>query len=71
MEKRFTRRTHNLHPKQKATYIISSDNKEDISKFTGAKCNDTYKGNAVDKLGQYEDLGSVEDFKRALELTKK
>lgn len=67
---RFTRRIHNTHPGQRASYIISSDNEKDISKFTGKKCNDTYKGNAVDKLGQYEDIGTPEEFAR-LKLTKK
>lgn len=65
--KRFTRETHRVHPGQKRAYIITKDSA--IQVHRGML--ETYTGQAVDKLAEYENLGTVEELREALEKNTK
>lgn len=66
---RFTVKNHELHPAQKPTYRIP------IERFGNFEIKTTgfftaMFGDMADRLGQYEDLGSVEELQK-LARTKK
>lgn len=62
---RYTRPIHDIHPRQGQTYIISDETAVSYRKGTSGIV--TVNGPAVTKLGQYEDLGTVEEVRQAMD----
>lgn len=62
---RYTRPIHAIHPGQGQAYIISDETA--ISYKKGDSGIVTVNGPAINKLGQYEDIGTVEDVRMAME----
>lgn len=62
---RYTRPIHRIHPSQKESYIISDENAVRHHKSQSGIV--TVNGPAIDKLGQYEDIGTVQEVRAAME----
>lgn len=62
---RYTRPIHNIHPSQETSYIISTETA--IIHHEGTSGIVTFNGPAITKLGQYEDIGSVEEVRQDME----
>lgn len=62
---RYTRPIHAIHPRQGQAYIISDETA--ISYKKGNSGIVTVNGPAITRLGQYEDMGTVEEVRRAME----
>lgn len=66
---RFTTKTKKVHPQQKDSYIIASPGKGVIAVIKG-KGPTTYFGEAINELGRYEEIGTVEEVREAIEFMK-
>lgn len=62
---RYTRPIHDNHPSQDRAYIISDETAVSYRKGTSGIV--TVNGPAVTKLGQYEDIGTVEEVRKAMD----
>lgn len=62
---RYTRPIHRIHPSQKESYIISDESTVRYHKNQRGIV--TVNGPAIDKLGQYEDIGTVQEVRAAME----
>lgn len=67
---RYTRPTHRVHPRQKKTYIVASPEEHVLTMQEGSGGMTTFRGEAINVLGQYEDLGTVEEVRQAMEYFK-
>ena len=65
---RYTRPIHRIHPSQKDSYIISDESAVRYHKSQSGIV--TVNGPAIDKLGRYEDIGTVEEVRAAMEQFK-
>lgn len=68
---RYTRPTHRLHPSQPQRYIVTSPEEHVLTVQKGTGGMVTIRGDAIDKLGQYEDIGTVEEVREAMEVMKR
>ena len=65
---RYTRPIHTIHPGQSKMYIISDETA--VSYKKGDSGIITVNGPAITKLGQYEDIGTVEEVRQAMQAVK-
>lgn len=65
---RYTRPIHRIHPSQKESYIVSDETAVRYHKSQSGIV--TVNGPAIDKLGQYEDIGTVQEVRAAMEQFK-
>lgn len=66
---RYTRPIHEIHPGQEETYIISDETAVSYKKGNSGII--TVNGPAITKLGQYEDIGTVEEVRQAMQAVKR
>lgn len=64
---RYTRPTHRVHPMQKQTYIIASPEEYVLTMQKGSGGMTTFRGEAIDTLAEYENIGTVEEVRQAME----
>lgn len=62
---RYTRPIHRIHPRQRESYIISDETAVRYHKSQNGIV--TVNGPAIDKLGQYEDIGTLQEVRMAME----
>lgn len=62
---RYTRPIHRIHPSQRESYIISDETAVRYHKSQNGIV--TVNGPAIDKLGQYEDIGTLQEVRMAME----
>lgn len=62
---RYTRPIHRIHPSQRESYIISDETAVRYHKSQNGIV--TVNGSAIDKLGQYEDIGTLQEVRAAME----
>lgn len=62
---RYTRPIHKIHPSQKESYIVSDETAVRYHRSQSGIV--TVNGPAIDKLGQYEDIGTVQEVRAAME----
>ena len=65
---RYTRPIHEFHPGQGQAYIISDETAVSYKKGNSGIV--TVNGPAITKLGQYEDIGTVEEVRQAMQAVK-
>lgn len=66
---RYTRPIHRIHPSQRESYIISDETTVRYHKSQNGIV--TVNGPAIDKLGQYEDIGTLQEVRMAMEHFKR
>lgn len=66
---RYTRPIHEIHPGQSRAYIISDETAVSYKKGNSGII--TVNGPAITKLGQYEDIGTVEEVRQAMQAVKR
>ncbi len=64
-QKRFTKKSHAVHPDQKKRYHVPMHWVSEFSIQTFGTCTYMY-GDLVNKLGKYEDLGEPEELAKKL-----
>ncbi len=66
---RYTRPIHAIHPGQEEAYIISDETAVSYKKGNSGII--TVNGPAITKLGRYEDIGTVEEVRQAMQAVKR
>lgn len=62
---RYTRPIHRIHPSQRESYVVSDETAVMYHKSQSGIV--TVNGPAIDKLGQYEDIGTLQEVRMAME----